>query len=109
MKDKKNVLCLGISLLTYGILSLMNIIGILNFISSSLKKEILDWRTFILISAISFLIFQPNKTIGLILMILALFLRLNIISNYILEYNNLLMPLSLITFGFTFLIISLKK
>lgn len=109
MKDKETRLCTGITLAFYGLLLLLNAFGVFRALSVKIRMELLDWRTFLLYGAISFLIFKKDKTIGLLLLVAGLFTRFNTVYGYIMDYQFLVVPLTFVTAGSWLLVQALRK
>lgn len=109
MKDKETRLCTGITLAFYGVLLLLNALGVFRPLSVKIRMELLDWRTFLLYGAIFFLLFKRDKTIGLLLTVFALLTRFNTVYGYIMDYQFLVVPLTFLIAGVSLLVLALRK
>lgn len=109
MKDKESRLCLGMTFAFYGILLLLDKLGVLIHLSVRLRMELLDWRTFILYGAAFFLLFKKDKTYGLILLVVGLLTRFNAIYNVLISYEYLAWPLAFLICGGWLIFKSLRK
>ena len=109
MKDKPTLLSLGLTLTFYGLLLLLNSFQIFHSLSLKLRMEFLDWRSLFLYGSFLFLIFKKDKTLGLLLLVIALMTRFNFIYTFISDYQFLFFPLIFLSTGIYSLFISLKK
>lgn len=109
MKDKEFRLSTGITLAFYGLLLLLNAFGVFSSLPVKLRMELLDWRTFLLYGAASFLLFKKDKTIGLLLLVAGLLTRFHTVYGYIMDYEFLVVPLVFLTGGSWLLIQALRK
>lgn len=109
MKDKEIRLCTGMTLAFYGVLLLLNALGVFSSLSVKLRMELLDWRTFLLYGAAFFLLFKKDKTIGLLLLVVGLLTRFHTVYNQIMDYEFLVVPLTFLTAGSWLLFQTLRK
>lgn len=109
MKDKETRLCTGCTLAFYGLLLLLNALGVFSSFSVKLRMEMLDWRTFLLYGALFFILFKKDKTIGLLLLIAGLITRFHTVYNQIINYEFLVIPLVFLISGCWLLFLALRK
>ena len=109
LKDKENRISAGATLTFFGLLILLNNLGVFSSLPIKLRIELLDWRTFILYASTFFLLFKKDKTFGLILLVLGLLLRFHSIYQNIMNYSFLVIPSFFIITGITILFFALRK
>ena len=110
IKDKDTRLSAGLTLAFFGLLQLLNSFNFLTkILSPTIRAEVLDWRTLFFYAAVFFLIFNKNKTTGLIFLVIGLLLRFNFIWSGISVYMFLFWPVSILTAGITFIVNAIKK
>ncbi|MEG1615502.1 MAG: hypothetical protein RR202_02345 [Bacteroidales bacterium] len=109
MKDKETRICTGLTLTFYGLLLLLNVLGVFSRLSVRLRMEMLDWRTFLLYGAAFFLIFKKDKTPGLLLLVLGLLFRFHTVYNWVMGYSHLVVPMLFLTGGTILLFFALRK
>lgn len=103
--QKGNRLAWGISLLVFGILFLVKE---LHFFPPDVSNLIFDYRNFPFIMGIIFLLAHSNKSIGLVLIIVGLILRLPDIIRLSQHISAFIWPLLLIIAG-VILVFGVKK
>ena len=103
MKD--NRLAWGISLLLFGVMFLLRQLGIF---SPEIADVLFDFKNFPLIIGVIFLIWHKNKSIGMILIVLGLLLRLQEIIHWTQNLSEFVWPLLLIAAGII-LLFGVKK
>ena len=103
MKD--NRLAWGISLLLFGVMFLLRQLGIF---SPEIADVLFDFKNFPLIIGVIFLIWHKNKSIGMILIVVGLLLRLQEIIHWTQNLSEFLWPLLLIAAGII-LLFGVKK
>ena len=108
VKKDENKLAVGITIFALGIIQLLTRMRIAP-VQSAIWQELIDWRSIIIIAALSFLIVKTDKTIGIILLVLGILLRMGLILQYLGNWDAYLMPLSLIVFGSVLIIGVLRK
>ncbi|WP_243348134.1 hypothetical protein [Parabacteroides sp. FAFU027] len=108
IKKDENKLAAGITIFALGIIHLLTRMRIAP-VQSAFWQELIDWRSIILIAALSFLIVKTDKTLGIILLVLGILLRMGLILHYMGNWEAYLMPLSLIVFGSILIIGVLRK
>ncbi|MDO5570784.1 MAG: hypothetical protein Q4F97_04870 [Bacteroidales bacterium] len=108
-KDKENQLCVGLTFSFFGLIMLLNNLGLLISLPLRLRMEMLDWRTFLLYGAAFFLLFKQDKTFGLLLLVLGLLLRFKIIYDNISNYSFLVTPGFFIVAGLLLITLHFRK
>ena len=103
MKD--NRLAWGISLLLFGVMFLLRQLGIF---SPEIADVLFDFKNFPLIIGVIFLIWHKNKSIGMILIVVGLLLRLQEIIHWTPNLSEFVWPLLLIAAGII-LLFGVKK
>lgn len=103
MKD--NRLTWGISLLLFGVMFLLRQLGIF---SPEIADVLFDFKNFPLIIGVIFLIWHKNKSIGMILIVVGLLLRLQEIIHWTQNLSEFVWPLLLIAAGII-LLFGVKK
>ena len=103
MKD--NRLACGISLLLFGVMFLLRQLGIF---SPEIADVLFDFKNFPLIIGVIFLIWHKNKSIGMILIVVGLLLRLQEIIHWTQNLSEFVWPLLLIAAGII-LLFGVKK
>ena len=103
MKD--NRLAWGISLLLFGVMFLLRQLGIF---SPEIADVLFDIKNFPLIIGVIFLIWHKNKSIGMILIVVGLLLRLQEIIHWTQNLSEFVWPLLLIAAGII-LLFGVKK
>ena len=103
MKD--NRLAWGISLLLFGVMFLLRQLGIF---SPEIADVLFDFKNFPLIIGVRFLIWHKNKSIGMILIVVGLLLRLQEIIHWTQNLSEFVWPLLLIAAGII-LLFGVKK
>mgnify|MGYP003608271975 FL=1 len=103
MKD--NRLAWGISLLLFGVMFLLRQLGIF---SPEIADVLFDFKNFPLIIGVIFLIWHKNKSIGMILIVVGLLLRLQEIIHWTQNLSEFVWPLLLIAAGII-LLFGVKK
>ncbi len=94
MKD--NRLAWGISLLLFGVMFLLRQ---LRLFSPEIADVLFDFKNFPLIIGVIFLIWHKNKSIGMILLVVGLLLRLQEIIHWTQNLSEFVWPLLLIAAG----------
>jgi|GEM_PF-5184806 len=107
-KRDENKLATGITLLAIGILHLIDKMRLVN-VDSPIWKEVMDWRSYVLYAALSFLIVKTDKKTGIGLLILGIILRIGAILRYMGVWQAYLIPGFLILLGIVLIIEVLKK
>ena len=103
MKD--NRLAWGISLLLFGVMFLLRQLGIF---SPEIADVLFDFKNFPLIIGVIFLIWHKNKSIGMILIVVGLLLRLQEIIHWTQNLSEFVWPVLLIAAGII-LLFGVKK
>ena len=103
MKD--NRFAWGISLLLFGVMFLLRQLGIF---SPDIADVLFDFKNFPLIIGVIFLIWHKNKSIGMILIVVGLLLRLQEIIHWTQNLSEFVWPLLLIAAGII-LLFGVKK
>ena len=103
MKD--NRLAWGISLLLFGVMFLLRQLGIF---SPEIADVLFDFKNFPLIIGVIFLIWHKNKSIGMILIVVGVLLRLQEIIHWTQNLSEFVWPLLLIAAGII-LLFGVKK
>ena len=103
MKD--NRLAWGSSLLLFGVMFLLRQLGIF---SPEIADVLFDFKNFPLIIGVIFLIWHKNKSIGMILIVVGLLLRLQEIIHWTQNLSEFVWPLLLIAAGII-LLFGVKK
>jgi len=103
MKD--NRLAWGISLLLFGVMFLLRQ---LRLFSPEIADVLFDFKNFPLIIGVIFLIWHKNKSIGMILLVVGLLLRLQEIIHWTQNLSEFVWPLLLIAAGII-LLFGVKK
>lgn len=107
-KSKSNDrLSYGISILIFGILFLLDKIGILAKIPYS--EKFISIGSFLLIGGIVFLATQPKKILGWIFLIVGILLNADLFFGWMANYSNLIVPIALIAVGIAMVITSKKS
>ncbi len=108
IKKDENKLATGITILFIGILHLIDKTRMIA-VNSAVWQELIDWRSYIIYAALSFLIVKTDKTFGIVLLIIGILLRINILLRYIGNWQAYLVPAILIIIGASLIIGVLKK
>ena len=103
MKD--NRLAWGISMLLFGVMFLLRQ---LRLFSPEIADVLFDFKNFPLIIGVIFLIWHKNKSIGMILLVVGLLLRLQEIIHWTQNLSEFVWPLLLIAAGII-LLFGVKK
>ena len=103
--QKDNRLAWGISLLLFGVMFLLRQLGIF---SPEIADVLFDFKNFPLIIGVIFLIWHKNKSIGMILIVVGLLLRLQEIIHWTQNLSEFVWPLLLIAAGII-LLFGVKK
>jgi len=94
MKDSR--LAWGITLLLFGVMFLIRQLGI---IPAEISDIVFDWKNFPLIIGVIFLIFHKNKSIGMVLIVVGILLRLQEIIHWTKDISEYVWPVLLIVAG----------
>lgn len=97
----------GITILIFGILFLLDKIGLLRGIPYG--EKIISVGAFFLIGGIVFLITQPKKILGWIFLGIGVLLNADIFFGWMNNYSNLIVPIGLIVAGIAMVLTSRKK
>jgi len=103
MKDSR--LAWGISLLLFGVMFLLRQMGLFPHEASEI---IFDFKNFPLIIGVIFLIWHKNKSIGLVLLVVGMLLRLQDIIHWTQSLSEYVWPLLLIIAGVILLFGAMK-
>jgi len=103
MKDSR--LAWGITLLLFGVMFLIRQLGI---IPAEISDIVFDWKNFPLIIGVIFLIFHKNKSIGMVLIVVGILLRLQEIIHWTKDISEYVWPVLLIVAG-TILVFGVKR
>lgn len=106
-KSSNDRLSYGITLLIFGIIFLLDKLGVLSHIPYA--KNLMSIGTFFLIGGIVFLITQPKKVLGWIFLGLGILLNADFFFGWISDYSNLIVPLALIIAGVAMVLTAKKK
>ena len=104
--NKSDKMSYGLSILIFGLIYLMNKVGILAQIPYG--NEFLSLGAFFLITGIVFLIFSANKKLGIGLAILGIIMKSDLLFGWMHSYSKFIVPVLLIAFGL-YLVITSKK
>lgn len=96
----------GLVLLIFGVLFLLDKIGILAQIP--INYNFLSVSAFFLIAGIVFIITQPRRPLSWVFMIIGIFLNSNLFFGWLNAYSKYYIPLALIIVGL-FMVFSSKK
>ena len=99
MKDSR--LAWGISLLLFGVMFLLRQLGIF---SPEIASVVFDFKNFPLIIGAIFLIWHKNKSVGMVLVVVGLLLRLQEIIHWTKNLSEFVWPLLLIAAGIILLL-----
>lgn len=108
IKRDENKLATGITILVIGLIHLIDKARVIA-INSAVWQELIDWRSYFIYAALAFLIVKTDKTIGIILLILGILLRIGAIVRYLGSWQTYLIPLFLIIIGASLIIGVLRK
>lgn len=107
-KSKSNDrLSYGVSILIFGILFLLDKIGILSKIPYN--EHFISIGSFLLIGGIVFLATQPKKILGWIFLIIGILLNADLFFGWVANYSNLVVPIALIIVGIAMVLTSRKN
>lgn len=98
---KDNRLSWGITLIFFGLLFLLNH---LHVIPESAAQYVFDFRNYPIYAGIIFLLTNKNRTIGIVLLVIGLFLRLSDIIQMTRNFSDYVWPSLLILAGIVLLI-----
>lgn len=96
----------GIILLIFGVLFLLDKIGVFNTLTFG--KQLLSIGSFFLIAGIVFVITQTKKVLGWVFLVIGLLLNADFLFNWMSSYSRYIIPILLIVAGF-FLITGKKR
>jgi hypothetical protein len=102
---KDNRLSWGITLIFFGVLFLLNR---LHVFPDSMAQYIFEFRNYPIYAGIIFLLTNKNRTIGIVLLVIGLFLRLSDIIQMTRNFSDYVWPVLLIVAG-VILVIGIKK
>lgn len=105
-KTSNDRLSYGITILIFGVLFLLDKLGFLKHIPYGYK--LISVGVFFLIGGIVFLITQPKKILGWILLGVGIVLNADLFFGWISDYSNLIVPLGLIIAGVA-MVLTAKK
>lgn len=108
IKKDENKLATGITIFTIGVIHLLDKMRIAP-VQSPIWQEVVDWRSYIIIAALSFLIVKTDKTIGIVLLILGILLRIRAILSYMGNWDAYLTPVILMVLGLILIVGVLRK
>ncbi len=97
----------GITILIFGVLFLLDKIGILSQIPYG--SNLISVGVFFLIGGIVFLITQPKKVLGWIFLGIGILLNADLFFGWMKSYSNLIVPLGLIIAGVAMVLTSKKN
>lgn len=107
-KSKSNDrLSYGISILIFGVLFLLDKVGLLAKVPYG--DHFISIGSFLLIGGIVFLITQPKKILGWLFLGVGILLNADIFFGWMASYSNLIVPLGLIIVGVAMVITSKKS
>ena len=95
-KKSDNRLAYGVTLLVFGCLFL---IRQLHIIPAELSNIVFDFKNYLLIIGIIFLLCHSNKNIGFVLIVVGLLFRLSDIIHWTKDISDFIWPVLLITAG----------
>lgn len=107
-KRDENKLATGFTILAIGLVHLIDKLRLFPE-TSALWREAIDWRSYIIIAALSFLIIKSNKTFGAILLVVGVLLRIDVILIHLGRWQTYMTPAILIGIGLTLIIGVLRK
>lgn len=93
---KDNRLSWGITLIFFGILFLLNH---LNVFPDSIAQYLFEFKNYPIYAGIIFLLTNKNRTIGIVLLVIGLFLRLSDIIHLTRNFSDYVWPTLLIIAG----------
>lgn len=96
----------GITILIFGVLFLLDKLGVLSKIPYG--DYLISVGVFFLIGGIVFLITQPKKVLGWIFLIIGIILNADLFFGWMKSYSNLIVPLGLIIAGIA-MVLTAKK
>ncbi len=108
VKKDENKLATGIAIFVIGIITLLTKMRIAP-VQSPIWQEVIDWRSYIIIAALSFLIVKTDKTIGIILLIFGILLRIRAVLCYMGNWDAYLTPVILMTIGLILIVGVLRR
>lgn len=97
----------GITILIFGLVFLLDKLGILKDIPYG--DKVLSVGIFFLIAGIVFLITQPKKVLGWIFLGIGILLNADLFFGWLSSYSNLIVPIGLIIAGIAMVLTSKKK
>jgi hypothetical protein len=96
LKNKDSRLSWGITLLVFGFLFLLRQLHIL---PAEVEQYVFDFKNYPLIMGIIFLLTHSNRTIGIVLIAVAMLFRISDIINWTRHVSDFIWPLLLIVAG----------
>ncbi len=106
-KASNDRLSYGITILIFGVVFLLDKLGILSHIPYA--KSLISIGAFFLIAGIVFLITQPKKILGWIFLGVGILLNADFFFSWVSDYSNLIVPLGLIIAGVAMVLTAKKK
>ncbi|MDU1891639.1 MAG: hypothetical protein E6767_13205 [Dysgonomonas sp.] len=107
VKSTNDRLSYGITILLFGVVFLLDKLGILAQIPYA--KNLMSVWAFFLIGAIVFIATQPKKILGWVFLVIAILLNLDLFFGWMKSYSYLIVPLGLIIGGIAMILTSKKK
>lgn len=105
-KDTGNRLSYGLTILTFGVLFLLDKVGILNHIPYG--KSLVSVGSLFLIAGIIFLLTKTEKKMGLVLTAVGVIMNADLFFGWMSNYSNLIVPIVLIVGGLIMVLTSKK-
>lgn len=106
-KSSNDRMSYGITILIFGILFLLDRIGVLAQIPHA--SNVMSVWAFFLIGAVVFIITQPKKILGWIFLLIAVLLNLDLFFGWMKSYSYLIIPLALIIGGVSMILTGKKR
>lgn len=108
IKRDENKLATGITIVIIGLIHLVDKSKVIA-LNSAVWQELIDWRSYLIYAALAFLIVKTDKTIGIILLVLGILLRIGAILHYLGNWQAYLIPVLLIIIGTSLIVGVLRK
>lgn len=108
IRRDENKLATGITILIIGFIHLIDKTRMFA-VNSAVWQELVDWRSYIIYAALSFLIVKTDKTFGIVLLVFGILLRISLILKYLGTWQAYLVPAILIAIGLTLIVGVLRK
>ena len=106
-KDTENRLAYGLTILVFGVLFLLDKVGVLSHIPYG--KEFISIGSLFLVAGIIFLLTKTEKKMGLVLAGVGIIINSDLFFGWMRNYSNLVVPVILIVVGMIMVLTSKKK